>query len=108
MRYFEKSIDFAYFKVGTSLTNVPSNEIYSPVYYLVQKRATPTLTITGFSGGNNQCSRVDTGADLGTNSCDNYLNGVKFFVRRNALTGGGALTIVQGVVVANYFSDAEL
>jgi hypothetical protein len=104
MRYYEKSSEFAYFKpISNSISNL---EVYDAVYYMVEKRATPTLTITGFSGGNNQCSRVDTGADLGSNSCANYLNGKKFFTRRNS--NGSTITTVQGVVVAKYFSDAEL
>ena len=107
LRYYEESDapDFAYYKTN-ELTSIANQEIYSPVYYKVEKRATPTLTITGYSGGNNQCSRVDTGADLGTNTCNSYLNGKKFFTRRN--TNGSSKTIVQGVVIAKYFSDAEL
>tara|TARA_E500000331_G_scaffold348984_1_gene391447 strand:- start:143 stop:1138 length:996 start_codon:yes stop_codon:yes gene_type:complete len=104
LRYYEKSGDFAYFK---SISNsISTLEIYDAVYYMVEKRATPTLTITGYSGGDNQCSRVDTGADLGSNSCANYFNGKKFFTRRN--NSGSTLTTVQGVVIAKYFSDAEL
>jgi hypothetical protein len=106
LRYYQASKSFAYFKIGSSITNVPNNEIYSPVYYLVQKRAIPTVTITGYSGGNNQCSRVDTGADLGANSCLVYDNQTDKFVTRNA--SGVALTTVQGTVIAAYTADAEL
>ena len=106
LRYFEKSQGYAFFKIGTSLTNVPSNEIYAPIYYLVQKRASPTVTITGYSGGNNQCSRVDTGADLGASSCVQYDGQTSRFVARN--DSGGALTTVQGAVIAAMKIDAEL
>jgi hypothetical protein len=105
-RYFEKSNGFSFFKIGTSLTNIPNNEIYAPIYYLVQKRAIPTVTITGFSGGNNQFSRVDTGADLGASSCIQYDGSATRLVTRNQ--NGSALTTVQGVGIANFFADAEL
>lgn len=105
-RYYEKSNGYTFFKIGTSLTNVPSNEIYAPIYYLVQKRASPTVTITGYSGGNNQFSRVDTGADLGASSCTQYDGSASRLVARN--NSGGALTTTQGVGIANFFADAEL
>jgi hypothetical protein len=105
-RYFEKSNGYAFFKIGTSLTNVPSNEIYAPIYYLVQKRASATVTITGYSGGNNQMSRVDTGADLGASSCTQYDGSASRFLARN--DSGGALTTTQGVGIANFFANAEL
>jgi len=106
-RYYEQSVapTFIYYKTN-ELTSIANQEVYSPVYYKVEKRATPTLTITGYSGADNQCSRLDTGADLGTNTCSSYLNGKKFFTRRN--TNGSSKTIVQGVVISKYFSNAEL
>ena len=105
LRYYEESEGFWYFKT-CALTSVSNQEIYDAGTFKVEKRASPTITITGFNGANNQCSRVDTGADLGTNSCNSYSAGKTLFSRRN--TKGSSLTIVQGTVIAKWTASSEL
>jgi len=105
LRYYEKSANFIASKVSSN--TIPRFEIYESVYYQVQKRAAPTVTITGFSGGTNQVSRADTGADLGANSGRLYTNGINFFNLDNN-NSSSPITTNYTAVTYTFKSDAEL
>ena len=105
LRYYEKSGNFIASKVSSN--TIPRFEIYEPVYYQVQKRAAATVTITGFSGGTNQVSRADTGADLGANSGRLYTNGINFFNLDNN-NSSSPITTNYTAVTYTFKSDAEL
>jgi hypothetical protein len=105
LRYYEKSVNYIASKVSSN--TIPRFEIYESVYYQVQKRAAPTVTITGFSGGTNQVSRADTGADLGANSGRLYTNGINFFNLDNN-NSSSPITTNYTAVTYTFKSDAEL
>lgn len=115
-RYVEKSYDHAV-APGTSLSNpgvvhlvVPSNTIaagqeYGSIRFAAPKRAAPTVTIYGYTGGSGVVSNT-SGTERPANSGAVQMAGESGFTVFN--NSGGDVTTTGNVVMFHWLASAEL
>jgi hypothetical protein len=115
-RYYQKSYDQSTVPGTASVVNgiitgkvsnntVPDGEPYNTVVFRVSMRATPTITIYGYSGGSGKVSNW-AGTDLAASSGDPLYSGNNGFTVRN--NSGGTVSTSSNAILYHYTASNEL